>query len=171
MGVMRKEESELRRRQRSKGFTSIELIIVIIILSILAGTIIIKNPFSAGDYSNVAADQLIADIQYTQMKAMGVGSTQSITFYPGTSSAREYTIQGESEVRKFPSDRYGNIVVTGTNFGNTLYFNSLGEPCLSYSAGNCTGSCNSTAGCTIGLGVGATASRTVKVYAITGKVQ
>ena len=151
-----------------KGFTAMELFIVIMILGVLVGSIILKNPFSVSDYSTIAADQLIADIQYTQMKAMGTGSTKYIAF---TTGSREYTIQGEAETKKLPENNTGNIVVTSTNFGGTLYFNSLGEPCLSYSAPNCTVSCNTIAGCTISIGTASTPFKTIKVNAITGKVE
>ena len=151
-----------------KGFTAMELIIVMLVLGVLAISIIVKNPFSVSDYSTIAADQLIADIQYTQMKAMGTGITKYIAF---TAGSREYTIQGETETKKLPEDKPGNVVVTSTNFGGTLYFNSLGEPCLSYSAPNCTGSCNTTTGCTVSIGTSATPYKTIKVHAITGKVE
>jgi hypothetical protein len=69
---------ELNRRMRkgqTNGFTSIELIIVILVMSILAGTLIIKNPFSISDYSSIAADQLVADIQYVTDEGNGVRVT------------------------------------------------------------------------------------------------
>ena len=56
------------------GFTSIELIFVIIVLSILVGTAVVSFRLSDQDKSTIAADQLIADIQYVQMRAMGVGN-------------------------------------------------------------------------------------------------
>ncbi len=162
----------LRSMTMKRGFTSVELVIVIVVLSLLMASIVIKNPFTADYFSYIAADQLIADIQYVQMKAMGLGSTQYITFNPGTSSsAREYSIQDEPEVRKLPADKNNIIIINKTNFGNTLYFNSLGEPCLSYSSGTCSSSCDSANGCTIALGKGSDSYRTIKIYPITGKVE
>ena len=67
-------------RKPSKGFTSIELIMVIICLGILTATIVVKNPFRSQDYASIAAEQLIADIQYVQMRAMGIGNSQGIQF-------------------------------------------------------------------------------------------
>jgi len=169
---MRRDAGERCGRRQPEGFTAIELIIVILVLSVLAGTVIIKNPFSASDYSTIAADQLIADIQYTQMKAMGTGSARAISFTPGS---REYTIQGEAEVRKLPQDNSGTPVITTTSFGaysHRLFFNSLGEPCLSGSLPPtvCT-SCPSGAGCTISIGTASVAYRVITVYRETGKVE
>ena len=72
------------------GFTSIELIVVIIALSILAGTAVVSFRFSDQDKSTIAADQLIADIQYVQMRAMGIGTSQSISFTNGNSAYRHF---------------------------------------------------------------------------------
>ena len=147
-------------RTRGKGFTSIELIIVILVLSLLSASIIIKNPFTISDYSSIAADQLIADIQYVQMRAMGIGSRQSIILrndsgtycvYHDTVPTCTYATCGSTgEKKTLP----GNVVVSSIpSFGDTITFNTLGEPI--YGAG------------TIGL----SNSRNVTIYAITGKVE
>lgn len=96
------------------GFTSVELIIVMLVLAMLTASFVIKNPFTTGDYSTIAADQLIADIRYVQMRAMGMGSQQNITL---TSNA--YTVAGEQ--KNLP----GGIATSGTT---VFTFNSLGEP-------------------------------------------
>jgi len=143
--------------QFQKGFTAIEVTIIVIVLAILAVSIVIKNPFGTQDYATIAADQLIADIQYVQMRAMGIGSQQSISF---TSGSGAYTVAGEQ--KNLP----GDIQIVSTNFGaygNQLKFNSLGEPFVGTNT-----SCTSLTGgnCTINL-----ASRSITVYAITGKVE
>ncbi len=71
---------ESDKKPSSFGFTSIELIIVIIALSILAGTAVVSFRVSDQDKSTIAADQLIADIQYVQMRAMGVGIARVFNF-------------------------------------------------------------------------------------------
>ena len=141
----------------SRGFTAIEATMIVVVLAILAVSIIVKNPFSTQDYATIAADQLIADIQYVQMRAMGIGSQQSISF---TSGSGAYTVAGEQ--KNLP----GDIQIVSTNFGaygNQLKFNSLGEPFVGTNT-----SCTSLTGgnCTINL-----ASRSITVYAITGKVE
>jgi Tfp pilus assembly protein FimT len=163
----------------SFGFTSVELIVVIIALSILAGTAVVSFRVSDQDKSTIAADQLIADIQYVQMRAMGIGSTQNIQFANGSNGydPDEYSISGEPGTKRLP-DKDGKIVITGTNFSaqnNILYFNSLGEPCLAYSSvppATCT-SCPNAVGdnCRISLGISGTGMTTITVHNITGKVE
>ena len=135
--------------QFQKGFTAIEVTIIVIVLAILAVSIIVKNPFSTQDYATIAADQLIADIQYVQMRAMGIGTSQSISFRVDSNDYGKYDIPGE---RKKLS---GNITVTSTTFGNVLTFNSLGEPTF--------GTTNQT--------ISLLGGQTITVYAITGKVE
>jgi hypothetical protein len=83
------------------------------VLSVLAASVIIKNPFSIQDYSSMAADQLIADIRYVQIRAMGLGSQQSIIL-----TANSYNVAGEQK----------NLPNETTMSGATFTFNSLGEP-------------------------------------------
>ena len=144
---------------KTRGFTSIELVIVILVLSVLTASIIVKNPFSISDYSSIAADQLIADIQYVQMRAMGIGSRQKIEFSNGAgkycvchSSACLYaTCNSTGEQKTLP----GGVVVSGTNFGTTLTFNTLGEPTF----GTGTGTINLSG------------TRNVTIHGITGKAE
>ena len=76
----------------SSGFTLIELIVVIIALAILAGTAVVSFRVTDQDKSTIAADQLIADIQYVQMRAMGIGNSQSIEFRYDASNFSAYRI-------------------------------------------------------------------------------
>lgn len=153
------ERRTLSIERSQKGFTSVELIIVMLVLAMLTVSFVIKNPFSIQDYSSIAADQLIADIRYVQMRAMGVGSSQNITF---TINSGIYNTAGEQ--KNLPQD----VQVINTNFGGTyanqLKFNSLGEPfvgtnvsCATLSGGNCT--------------VDLTTNKRITIYAITGKVE
>ncbi|OPY00928.1 MAG: hypothetical protein A4E60_02022 [Syntrophorhabdus sp. PtaB.Bin047] len=136
-------------RTGGKGFTSIELIIVIVVLSLLSASIIIRNPFTISDYSSMAADQLIADIQYVQMRAMGMRESQSIQLRVDAGDYGIYTVAGGRKTLP------GNVKVTGTSFGGSIRFNSIGEPDNSG---------------TIDLSGGKTAGgQTIRVYASTGK--
>jgi type II secretory pathway pseudopilin PulG len=165
----------------SRGFTAIEAVIIVVILSILTVSAVVSYRLTNQDKATIAADQLIADIQYVQMRAMGIGSTQNIAFANGSNgySQNEYSISGDPGTKRLP-DKDGRIVVTGTNFSslpynNILYFNSLGEPCLAYNPGpppTCT-SCGSLPGgkCQVSVGVSAPSSRIVTVHAVTGKVE
>ncbi|MDD4197666.1 MAG: GspH/FimT family protein [Syntrophorhabdaceae bacterium] len=112
----------LRTSPRPKGFTSIELIVVIIVLSLLSASIIIKNPFTISDYSSIAADQLIADIQYVQMRAMGIRKPQTIELRIDASDYGIYSVAGARKTLP------GNIKVTNTSFTGPIKFDSIGEP-------------------------------------------
>jgi len=143
---------------RTRGFTSIELVIVILVLGVLTASIIIRNPFSISDYSSIAADQLIADIQYVQMRAMGIGSRQRIILQNNSSDycichvpACTYATCGSTgEKKTLP----GGVVVSSLpSFGTTIIFDTLGEPV--YGSG------------TIRL----SNTKNITIYAITGKVE
>jgi len=137
-------------RTRAKGFTSIELVIVIVVLSLLSASIIIKNPFTISDYSSMAADQLIADIQYVQVRAMGMRTSQTIRLRVDAGDYGVYNVAGARKTLP------GNVKVTGTSgFVGSITFNSIGEP-DNYG--------------TIDLSDGKTAGgQTIRVYASTGK--
>ena len=145
-----KEGGTYAMRRRERGFTSVELIVVILVLSLLTASIIIKNPFSISDYSSIAADQLIADIQYVQMRAMGMRVPQFIQLRV---DAGDYGIYDVAGVRKkLP----GNVKVTGpASFTGPLKFDSIGEPdwhgTIDLSGGKAAG------------------GQTIRIYASTGK--
>jgi type II secretory pathway pseudopilin PulG len=134
-----------------RGFTSIELIVVVIVLSILAGSVIIRNPFSIRDYSSIAASQLIADIQYVQMRAMGTRTAQAVALRINASDYGIYNVAGAQ--KSLP----GKITVTNTSFTGPLSFNSIGEPDR-----------NGTIDLSGGKAAG---GQTIRVYAFTGKAE
>jgi type II secretory pathway pseudopilin PulG len=109
-----------------KGFTSIELIIVILCLSVLSAMVIVKNPFSISDYSTIASDQLIADIRLVQLKATGTKRSQNIYFDLGKSTydLREGTTVIER--KRLPKDVLIKMAIFSGS--NILTFNTLGEP-------------------------------------------
>jgi len=122
-------------------------------LSILMATAIVSFRFTDQDKSTIAADQLIADIQYVQMRAIGIGNAQNIQFTNGSSS---YNVSGEQ--KNLPD----GVTVISNTFNNILKFNSLGEPFFD-SNSNCT---NASAGsCYVTL----RNNVTIMIYAITGK--
>lgn len=132
----------------SKGFTSIELIMVIICLSILTFAIGVR--FKRSEIgSAVAADQLIADIRYVQLKAISIGVPYQVSL-----SRNSYTMSRtdgvETETKRLPGDE--SLSINGC--GTPLRFNTLGEP-------------NIPGDCTITL----TGGSTIRVFAITGKAE
>jgi len=136
----------------NKGFTSIELVVVIVVLGVLAASIIINNPFKIQNYSRIAADQLTADIRSVQLKAMGTRSQKTIAFNVG---GDQYTVDGVQRV--LPNDTKVTVKITNTSFAGPLTFNSLGEP-DKYG--------------TIDLSGGRTAGgETIKIYSSTGRAE
>lgn len=136
-----------KKWQYQRGFTAIEAIMVIVIIGILASILVYRYNITQETGTTVAADELIADIQYVQAKAMAAGTQQSIAFTVGSGT---YNLIGEQ--KRLPD----GIAVTGTTLpGNTIIFNTLGEPMF----GN-TDRTITLAG-----------SRTVTIYAITGKAE
>jgi len=143
------EKGRSRWIYRATGFTLIELVMVLAVMGILAASIVYRLNQTSDNAVTVAADQLEADIRYTQMKAMGTGTQQSILFTVGSVT---YIISGEPGQKTLP----GGVAVTSTTFpGNTLTFNTLGEP--TFGASDHTLTLRGT--------------RTLRVYWITGEVE
>ncbi|MCX6256273.1 MAG: hypothetical protein NTV31_17630 [Bacteroidia bacterium] len=138
--------SPLSALRSPKGFTAIEAIMIVVILAILTVSAVVSYRLTNQDKATIAADQLIADIQYVQMRAMGIGNPQNITF---TINSSGYNAAGEQK------NLTGDVKVTSTTFGNLLTFNSLGEPTF--------GTTNQT--------ISLSGGQTITVYAITGKVE
>ncbi|MHB8089650.1 MAG: hypothetical protein ACYDH2_15515, partial [Anaerolineaceae bacterium] len=116
------------------GFTSIELIIVILCLAILAGTAVVSFRLSDQDKALIASDQLIADIGYTQSLAMGKGEPFRMQFYIDD-PLRDYEILNTDgtvliERKKLPCNGSNNCTrIQSTPFtGAVLIYNSIGEP-------------------------------------------
>lgn len=69
-----------KKWQNINGFTAIEAIMVVLIMGILASILMYRYNISQEAGAIVAKDALIADILYTQAKAMASETQQSITF-------------------------------------------------------------------------------------------
>ena len=128
----------------SKGFTLVELIMVVVLISILAVSVVPKfldtSAFSLAGGAAMAA----ADIRYSQELAMGTHSAKTIVF---TTSNTYYTV--DSRNVNLPS----KVTISS---GATFTFNSLGEP----TAGG---------GSSVTLSAGAEA-KTITVSSYTGRV-
>jgi MSHA pilin protein MshC len=137
----------------SKGFTLIELIVVMVIIGILAATIIPRFDFTTSSKTSVngAAYMIASDIRYAQEWAMANRVSKSIIFTNGSST---YTFSPTST----GMDPSGQLQSIGATIGTTVTFtfNSLGEP----TAGG---------GNTVTVSGGGQ-SRTITVVNYTGKV-
>jgi prepilin-type N-terminal cleavage/methylation domain-containing protein len=128
----------------SRGFTLVELIMVVVLISILAVSVVPKfldtSAFSLAGGAAMAA----ADIRYTQELAMGTHSSKTIVF---TTTNTYYTV--DSRNVNLPS----NVSIST---GATFTFNSLGEP-------------TTGGGSSVTLGAGAE-TKTITVESYTGSV-
>ena len=100
----------------SRGFTIIELIMVVVLISILAVSIVPKFMDTSAISLQGGAAMVAADIRYTQELAMSTHAPKTITF---TTSDTFYTVN--SQTMNLPSR-------VSISSGATFTFNSLGEP-------------------------------------------
>ena len=128
----------------SQGFTLVEIILVLILVSVLSVSFLPKF-FDTGSISiEGAAAMAAADIRYTQELAMGTHSAKTIVF---TTNNTYYTV--DSKNVNLPSH-------VSISSGATFTFNSLGEP----TAGG---------GSSVTLSAG-TDTKTITVESYTGRV-
>jgi prepilin-type N-terminal cleavage/methylation domain-containing protein len=99
-----------------RGFTIVELIMVVILIGILAVSFVPKFLDTSGFSLEGAAEMAAADIRYTQELAMGTHSSKTIVF---TTTNTYYTV--DSRDVNLPSQ-------VSISSGATFTFNSLGEP-------------------------------------------
>jgi MSHA pilin protein MshC len=129
----------------SRGFTLVELIMVVVLIGILAVSIVPKFVDTSAISLLGGAAMVEADIRYTQELAMSTYSPKTITF---ATNDTFYTVN--SQTMNLPSR-------VSISSGATFTFNSLGEPT--------TGGGSSVQITTVG---GSTKTITVESY--TGRV-
>jgi prepilin-type N-terminal cleavage/methylation domain-containing protein len=99
-----------------RGFTLVELIMVIVLISILAVSVVPKFVDTSAISVAGGAAMVAADIRYTQELAMSTHTPKTITF---TTNDTFYTVN--SQTMNLPSR-------VSISSGATFTFNSLGEP-------------------------------------------
>ena len=100
----------------SRGFTLVELIMVIVLISVIAVSVIPKFWDTSAFSLEGGAAMVAADIRYTQELAMSTHSPKTITF---ATNDTYYTVN--SQTMNLPSR-------VSISSGATFTFNSLGEP-------------------------------------------
>jgi MSHA pilin protein MshC len=104
---------------QSKGFTLLELIIILIVTSILSAYVLMRAPSSSLYTQSSAAEQVRRDIRYTQSLAMSLNASYSINF-----SANGYTITPPP-----PNGAYSITMPTGVTLSVvTITFDATGTP-------------------------------------------
>lgn len=115
----------MRDIRGNRGFTTIELIIVIVLMGILAVAVIPKMNVDS-TAAPATADVVASDILYTQMAAMSQHVRMSITITTG-SPTYNYAVNattGVGEARDLSQIKS----TASVSAGQVLTFNTLGEP-------------------------------------------
>ena len=133
--------SKCRRRDSMRGFTVVELLIVVVILSIAALTAIPMMSSASSVQIRSAANLIMADLEYAKSMAITRGQNYSVVFSATTDS---YQIEDQSGavishpvkkgfnyIMSFPNEsRLSRVDVASVNFNSTqrVQFDCLGSP-------------------------------------------
>jgi prepilin-type N-terminal cleavage/methylation domain-containing protein len=109
-------QNNFRIVSEARGFTIIELMMVVVLIGILAVSVVPKFLDTSAISLVGGAAMAAADIRYTQELAMGTHSSKTIVF---TTSNTYYTIGAQNV------DLPSKVSISS---GATFTFNSLGEP-------------------------------------------
>ncbi len=159
-----------RLRSEDGGFTVVELLIVVVILSIVALTAIPMMSSAASMQIRSAANMIAADIEYARSMAISRGQNHSVVFNKDTDSYKIVDLNGvtiQHPVKKgftyvvdFRNEsRLSRVDITNANFSgaSTITFDCLGSPVGLSSEG------------TVNLQAGGITS-TIRVEPVTGYV-
>jgi Tfp pilus assembly protein PilE len=146
-----------RRTLNFKGFTLIELILIMIIIGILAATVMTRIDFTISTTASLdgAAYIVASDVRYAQEYAMANRVEKDINF---TQNSSTYTFTPASNLD--PSGQLpSGVTISSPTY--TLRFNSLGEPISIPLA-------NQYVDLTVS---GGGSSKTIRIWNFTGKAQ
>lgn len=132
--------SGLTTNARPRGFTLIEIIIVIVIISIASAMVVPMMSSANGTQLRSAANKLAADLEYAKSMAISRGQSYTVIF---DESAENYKIKDSSDtiiehpIRKGDYiEQFGgtsglskvNISVANFNSTSSVTFSSIGSP-------------------------------------------
>jgi prepilin-type N-terminal cleavage/methylation domain-containing protein len=108
------------RSLRSTGFTLIEFVVVMVILSIIAATAALHISAQGSHAVVVAADELRRNLSHVQALALGWGARLRITV---SADGASYSVTCRTALARLPCVAVGDIALdpaTGQNFAVTL---------------------------------------------------
>lgn len=141
MKVLRKTSSIFSYLVNRRGFTLIELIVVIVIMAILTGAISITvSDINENTRLSNAATRALADVRYACELAMNnrrevnvlvnVGSDKYEVKWHDDGSYVPSGVDGEDLIVQFGGGEYLDIEITSSGLGGRLSFTDTGEPLI-----------------------------------------
>jgi len=121
-------------RSRHRAFSLLELIVVLIITSVIAGMGLLKYSGSLTNYRlDAAVKRIIADIQSAKVMARTTSSVRAIKFYPATSSyailsREDLALSRVGTVVELAAQPYHSTLVVSGLSANIVRFNGYGDP-------------------------------------------
>jgi prepilin-type N-terminal cleavage/methylation domain-containing protein len=122
------------------GFTLIEILVVVVILSIAAAMVLPMVSSASSLQARAAADMVYADLEYVRGLAMSQGKVYRMTFDTGNESYHvddqngnilDHPVRiGQDYAFVFPGSRLGNVDLVSVNFDtqDTIAFDYLAIP-------------------------------------------
>lgn len=134
----------MNNSQRHSGFTLIELIVVLVIISVLAVSLLPRFFSGSGTNEYLYRDQALALIQRQQMQAMQCTDCGPVGFQVNNFSINPASSPGcdNTATRLCISERdRSTIRLRPVAFNLDLYFNNLGQPVTQTGVRRCNANC------------------------------
>lgn len=134
-------DNKCELREAGRGFTAVELLVVVVIMAIAALTVVPMMSSASSMQLRSAANMIMADLEYAKSMAISRGQNYSIVF---DENAESYSIEDQSSsviphpVKKgfdyiidFQNDsRLNKVDIADADFGSnsSIQFDCLGSP-------------------------------------------